>query len=126
MKNLFFYLAIFGSLIACNKNDDTETGLVGQYQLVEVLDDIGDGSNTFQSVNSNKIIEFHSNGTVTSNGELCTIGVESNSATTGTYSLTDSTISSFNCNNLSFNSIGNEVIINYPCFESCRAKFLKL
>jgi len=125
MKNLFFYVVIIISLISCNKSDDVETGLVGQYQLLEVLADPGDGSGTFQPVNSNKIIEFHSDGTITSNGEIGTMGVESNSATTGTYSLADSTISSSNCSNLSFELNVNELIINYPCIEPCRAKFLK-
>jgi len=126
MKNFILYLIIIGSLSSCNKsNDNINSGLVGQYKLIEVLADPGDGSGIFQSVSSDKKIEFHSDETVTSNGELCNMGIESNSATNGTYSLVDSTINSTNCNNLKFELKGNELIINYPCIEPCRAKFIK-
>jgi hypothetical protein len=132
MKNLFFYLLIISTLVSCNKNnEDVEviaevaTTTVDNYRLIEILADPGDGSGIFQNVESEKIISFYNDGTITSNGELCFMGVESNSPSTGTYSIIDSTISTSNCTNLNFEISGNELIINYPCFEPCRAKFLK-
>ena len=112
-----------GIMSSCSQDETTQ--LIGKWKLIERLLDPGDGSGTFQPVNSNKIIEFHSDSTITSNGEICTYGMESDSTTTGTYSLVDFTISSSNCTNLSFELNGNDLIINYGCIEWCKAKFLK-
>ena len=114
-------------LSACDKHDRSE--LEGEWQLIEVLADPGDGSGTFQAVSSNKIIEFNSNGTLTSNGDLCTMTSSSGSATSGTYELVDSTITA-GCVNagmpITFKHVGNELIVNYPCFEACQHKYKKL
>lgn len=120
---------MIGALIACNDDDDGDDevacGLVGQYLLVEVLADPGDGSGTFEPVSSDKTIVFHSNGSITSNGDICSMGVESNVSSSGTYTLTEGIISSPDCNDLNYFFNGYEVIIDYPCFEACRAKFVK-
>ena len=49
----------------------------------------------------------------------------------GTYSEIESAITMNNCNDLTliwdfnFEINGNTLIINYPCFEPCRAKYKK-
>lgn len=55
------------------------------------------------------------------------MSVEANISTNGTYNETDSTINSTNCNNstIKYELNGNTLILNYPCFEACKAKYVK-
>lgn len=126
IKNAIIIIIFLTLAYSCSRNDNNiETELIGKYRLIEILADPGDGSGTFQPVSSNKTIYFYNDNTVTSNGELCLMYIESNSSTFGTYSIADSTINSGNCM-LTFEIIDEELIIIYPCIEACRAKFLKL
>ncbi|MGB0177658.1 MAG: lipocalin family protein [Owenweeksia sp.] len=130
MKKLIALGVFLCLALACGKgkNDNSnslKTSFTGTYQLKEVLADPGDGSGTFQPVTSSKTITFTTNGTVSSNGDLCNMSVDSNTPTSGTYSLADSSITVTNCMKLYFEVSGNELIINYPCIEPCRARFTK-
>jgi hypothetical protein len=126
IKNAIIVLTFLALAFSCSRNDDnTEPELIGKYQLIEILADPGDGSGTFQSVSSDKTISFYNDSTVTSNGELCLMSIESNSPTSGSYSSADSSINSGNCM-LTFELIEEELILTYQCIEACRAKFLKL
>ena len=127
MKKATLFIISLGVVISCSKKEDkqTETSSGEKYKLIEMLADPGDGSGTFQAVTSSKTIEFKTNGTVVSNGKLCDMSTSSSSATAGTYSFTDSTISSANCNSLPFEITGKHLIIFYPCIEPCQGKFEK-
>ena len=130
MKKVLIILLSIGVFISCTKNDDSKnTDLIGKWKLIEVLADPGDGSGIFHSVSSDKIIEFQSNGTVTSNGSICDMSIESASSSSGTYSLSDSTINSPICSNsplkIKFHKEGSSLIISYPCNEACVARYIK-
>ncbi len=131
MKKILFTLITVGILFSCHNDNDsnTETTLIGNWKLIEVLADPGDGSGIFISVQSDKIITFENDGIITSNGNLCDMSISSDNQTTGTYSISESTYNSSNCNNPNYNftyeQSGNILIVNYPCFEPCRAKFIK-
>ncbi len=125
MKNIIFCAFIIATVLSCNKNEEAVSDLVGTYLLIEVLLDPGDGSGTFESVTSNKTVTLLIDETITSNGDLCAMSQETSGATAGTYSEADGTISSPNCSDLNFELNGNELIIDYPCIEPCRAKFLR-
>lgn len=132
MKQLAILLALIGLLASCNSDDDsnTNTDLVGEWKLVEVLSDPGDGSGTFSAVESNKILRFNQDGTVASNGMICSMSTEANIPTTGTYSLSSSTINTPDCDNpdydYQFEHDGNSLILIYPCIEPCLAKYRKI
>ena len=115
--------------MSCSKKVNVDSYLIGKWRLIEVLADPGDGSGAFHGVSSDKIIEFHSDGTVTSNGSICDISIESNIPSGGIYSLSVSTINSSNCDNsgmkIRFMMTGPSLIINYPCDEACKAKYDK-
>ena len=132
MKKLVFTLAAVGILFSCNNDDDldSETELVGNWKLIEILADPGDGSGTFSSVESEKIITFKNDGTITSNGNLCDMSISSDNQTSGIYNnFSESTFNSSDCNNpdynFTFEQNGNILIINYPCIEPCKAKYKK-
>ncbi|GGH21472.1 hypothetical protein GCM10011418_27360 [Sphingobacterium alkalisoli] len=97
--------------------------------MIEILADPGDGSRTFFAVESNKIISFENNGIITSTGRLCDMSINSDDPTSGTYSISNLTISSSDCSDLDYNykfeQTGNKLIIFYRCFEGCRAKYQK-
>ena len=61
--------------VSCNSED---VELVNKWQLIEMLADPGDGSGGFEPVTSNKVIEFWDDGTITSNGSICTMSSSTN------------------------------------------------
>ena len=121
-----------GILFSCSSDDDgnPNTELIGTWQLVETLIDPGDGSGTFEPIESDKVIIFGADGTIFSNGNLCDIEASTDNPTSGTYSTANSTFSSPDCNNpgqeFSFERNGNILIIHYPCIEPCQAKYMKI
>lgn len=131
MKKILLLSGLIFLLISCSKdNSDSETDVIGEWKLIEVNADPGDGSGTFQSVESDKVVVFLKSGTVTSNGTICQMSIESNNPTSGTYSLTDSTISSPDCVQtefeIYFELINSKLILRYPCIEGCQEKFTKI
>lgn len=125
MKKILFTLFTIGILFSCNDDDsNTKTELIGNWKLIEVVNDIGDGKGIFSSVESDKIITFKNDGKLTSNGDLCTPSIDSNNQSSGTYSKSES---SFNSSDCSFTFEKNEdiLIIHYLCRESCSAKYMK-
>ena len=131
ITKIFRLLVFFSILNACTINDNTNDNgnLIGQWKLIEVLLDPGDGSGTFTEVESNKIISFSEDGIISSNGSLCDTSINTNNPTIGTYSAENSTFNSNDCidpnYNYSFEQVGPIIIINYPCIEPCQAKYMK-
>lgn len=113
---------------SCEKQPPTV--VIGSWQLVAYLADPGDGSGQFVAVDSDKRLEFHEDGTVTSNGPLCMMGADAQTPSSGTYSDTDSTITVSDCNGgasvILFTMQGGNLILMYPCIEACREKFVAI
>mgnify|MGYP000073647654 CR=1 FL=1 len=135
-KKLLLIITVVSTLLSCSKEDDNT--IVGKYKMIGIIYNIGAGEDIFRSENSNKTIEFHSNGTITSNGELCSMSIEANSTSSGTYSIEKLTINPDDCNdqpintapgtyplNITFELNGNELILDYGCTESCGSKYLR-
>ena len=126
MKISFAILVILSLFTSCKKNK--RDSLTGTWELKEVLMDPGNGSGVFTAVSSDKNLVFHTNGNVNSNGIICDMSIESNSSTSGTYSAIDSTIISSTCQNLiiKYEVSGDTLILIYPCFEACKAKYTRV
>jgi hypothetical protein len=114
------------TVISCSKNDDNT--LIGTWKLTQILMDLGNGSGTFKTVNSNKNLIFSNNRNLSSNGTICDMSIETNTSSTGTYSEVNSTINSTNCQNntIKYELNGNTLILIYPCFEACKAKYTRV
>lgn len=112
-----------------NAESDPKSELIGSWKMIEVLADPGDGSGTFVSVESDKLLTFEANGVISSNGSMCDMSTHTDSPTVGTYSATEQKFNSADCTNADFDYnfevSGNILLVTYPCIESCKAKFQK-
>ncbi|WP_298550823.1 hypothetical protein [uncultured Algibacter sp.] len=142
MKKLAIILfALF--LVSCTSDEGKpteETGLIGKWKLIEQLADPGDGSGTFQPIESNRMIEFLSDGTVEINGVLCFMMSEVGDKETGSYMITsddradtiyDGEIIPNTCSSRSAKvyfdlSLSGNLILWYQCIEGCAQKFKKI
>ncbi|KOS05249.1 hypothetical protein AM493_03765 [Flavobacterium akiainvivens] len=128
MKTIFSLFAVLLVIVACSDDDNNNTNpeLVNTWRLTQILADPGDGSGTFTAVESDKTLKFAANGTVTSNGNLCFMDVAATTASSGTYNDANGTITA-QCEasyTLKYAIENGNLIITYPCFEPCKAKFV--
>lgn len=131
IRNSLILLAILSLVINCSDDSErVDPSLAGRWQLKAVLSDPGDGSGTFQSVESNKYIEFLSNDEVRSNGNLCNGGSSSDNSSAGVYVLPDSILQIDGCPQdfflTRFRIENGRLILSYPCIEPCEEKYVKL
>ena len=142
MKNLFLILATIGIIYSCSNDDENQNvvdpQLIGKWKLIETFEDPGDGSGTYQSIESEKTIEFFNNGTFAISGSLCQLSTSAGEITMGNvrnsnYSDNNILVSNEQCDpdNQSAEyrlSIDNsDLIISYTaCFEGCAQKYQKL
>lgn len=128
MKKILFLLVLVTIAFACNKDDNNSSNgvIVGQWRLSEILVDSGDGSGTFQPVESEKILIFTEESKVISSGTLCYINTVSDVVTESTYSASNKTITS-ECSGapttITYDIVDGELILYYQCTEACQAKY---
>jgi hypothetical protein len=125
MKKILSVFMLFLFLISCQSDDENTIDPVGEWRLIEILMDPGDGSGTFEAVNSNKTITFYNNNTVGSNGSLCNMGITTE-ANSGTY--TADSIFPDECSEIELNyTITNSFMeVSYMCIEPCIEKYEKV
>ncbi|TXD82065.1 lipocalin family protein [Subsaximicrobium wynnwilliamsii] len=131
MKRLLVGVMSLLLINSCANDDDASQNdltLVGQWQLVAFYGDPGDGSGDFQPLTSSKTITFEADGSLSSNANLCLVFSDVGEPSAGTYSETDASISIADCSdfNLVFEISATNLIIDYPCIEACREKYVKL
>ena len=128
-------------LFSCTSDDGKprieNEELLGTWKVIELLEDPGDGSGTFQAVTYNRTVEFFSNGKVTASGTLCFMGTENNPSS-GSFIIdsesefTEGEIMPNDCNSsppfnrVSFKIEDSKLILWYPCIEGCGQKFIKI
>ena len=125
-KTFLFFLLITFFLSSCNNDDSVESELIGTWKLVEISVDPGDGSGVFETVISEKLIEFHKDGVVTSNGIITTASIESTTQSSLRYSETESVIFSEGFSSMKFEIIDSFLIIDNLCVETCQSKYIKI
>lgn len=128
MKKQILLLLVVSLMFSCsNDEDNLETELIGKWKLIEVLADPGDGSGTFEPVRSNKIIEFKSDGTLTTNNSLCD-PYSDEMISSGTYENNTITTGCQNPNiaTISFELKNQYLILNFISNEGYSQKFEKI
>ncbi len=131
MKHIVFVSIILLVISACGKEKcGSADCIIDEWKLVEELIDPGNGSGSFQSVSSNKKITFYSNGTFTSNGEMCSMTNQSGTNHDGVYSTSTGILNPDNCVstlplNITYTLSADTLILTYPCFEGCQQKYYR-
>lgn len=128
MKYLILMFLI-SSILSCQETDEiiNTNDLNGTWQLVEVLADPGDGSGTYQPIDSDWIISFNSDGSFYSTNKLCNQNVDDPEDESGTYDKADQQISIGSCSfRVGYEIVNSKLILQYPCIEACGQKFAKL
>lgn len=126
---LFAFLLFVFLFSSCEKNQDRATPLSGTWLLVEMLADPGDGSGTFEPVTSSKTITFGENGAYTANGDLCLFNKASETETSGIFWEENQTVEPDECiyltptSGITYEFVGEDLILSYPCIEPCRQKY---
>lgn len=128
MKNaitLLFIVALCSSCSDDNKPTEKKE-LVNKWKLTEVSFDIGDGNSHFLPIESNLVIEFYRDETVSTNEKLCNNSDDLESPDSGTYSFEESVIYFADCT-LHFEMEGSTLIMDSPgCIEPCYMKFITI
>lgn len=137
MKKIFSILLLFVILISCANDDDNNSGvldLIGEWRLIEIYSDPGNGSGDFAAVESEMVMTFNENGTVVTNSDLCFFPGDIIEGTVFEYDY-DNTASSIAVDECEFFDpiialgyvIDDErnLILAYPCIETCLIKFQK-
>jgi hypothetical protein len=86
------------AFLSCEKDNELpSTELSGNWLLVEALYDPGDGSGTFETVDSDKTITFNVDGTYSATGTICQLNEDANQGSSGTYDTVDNLITPSDC-----------------------------
>jgi hypothetical protein len=140
MKNylIIVWLLVVSSCSSDDNNPQVESDIIGKWKLIEQYLDPGDGSGDFQAINSDRVVEFLSDGTVQVNGILCFMSSEVGDKESGTYQFTDDADTQLDgeiipntCSSRSakvyfeLQNDGN-LILWYQCIEGCGQKFKKI
>ena len=128
---IFSFLVIALLVLSCSSDDLDTSNVVGTWKLAQVLADPGDGSGTFVNVESNKTIIFLSDGTFSSNGNLCFFGSLTTVTTEGVFSAEDEVIYPTTCENfarigLNYKIENGALTVYYQCIEACAEKYKKI
>ncbi len=135
-KSLILTLFLFFGLSSCNETTEPldEPAILGTWVLSEILIDPGDGSGTYQPYESNKMIEFLSDGTLRANQNMCYAGNQDEFTNIGHYDLETSKLYVTNCHYqaseelevLTFQIKDDHLFITHNCIEPCGEKYDKV
>ncbi|MDH7445637.1 lipocalin family protein [Aquimarina sp. 2201CG14-23] len=120
-----FLLCVF----SCNNDDVVNPDLLGKWRLVAQLVDPGDGSGTFQPINSDMELEFLADGVLkVSNGDLCALTIPSEGNSTENYDVDENEIN-VSCENpvtINYEIKEGSLFLYFLCIEGCAQQYRKL
>lgn len=123
-----FFIVLLSS---CKKDDGApNNALEGNWRLIEMYADPGDGSGDFRPVSSEKIITFKTDSTYSSNGNVCEFSSLANEDTQGSYLAMDIGYKII-CESEFSTELRLEVregylIVSFFCIEPCQQKFQRI
>jgi hypothetical protein len=132
MKKIIYFIICYSLLTSCS-NSDNETKInseeVGEWKIVEVFSDIGNGTGSYNPVEQNKFIVFKANGSVTSNINYCNTNTNNDLLKIGTFNPNTKQIKPLESACLLTNSpidyeiVNNHLILTYQSIETYREKY---
>lgn len=142
MKKLLVFLFLVGFLFSCSKDNEipnvVNPELFGKWKLIATFQDPGDGSGVFESIESEKTIEFFDNGTFSMNGPLCSLSTVVGENITGNVNSSDNSPDNIlnanqdcewdnDVNEYRVRIEGSDLVIYWTaCVEGCAQKYQKL
>ncbi len=131
MRTKIFTLMIAGLFLTSSCSDNNEDHeSVGKWKLIEQYMDPGDGSGDYVAVDSEKTLEFFSNGWINTKGTLCNISIDVDEDGNATYSAQDQIIYPKGCSSsdmrITYEIKDNYLYLYYPCIEGCGQKYKKI
>jgi hypothetical protein len=135
MKKAILLFSFFTILFACTNDGfsdiQNDPELVGSWKMSGYLSDPGDGSGQFTAVESKKVINFSADGSLTCNGDLCSmLSTSTDMNTSGIYLGNSIILDNLECNNeqdlnIRYQRIGDTLLLYYPCKEPCFVEYKK-
>ncbi len=134
MNKTILIVLITTTFYSCTQEEDIfskNTELICKWNLIEQLVDPGDGSGTFQPIDSERTIEFFKNGKVVSNGSFCSMSSNSGQKSYGVFNDNKEIITpKEDCNSseykIYYKLIDGYLHLSYQCIEGCAQKFEKI
>jgi len=133
MNKLVCIIFLIITFLSCSNNSDEQINnpeLLGTWELQETMSDPGDGSGVFVPRDSDKTVEFKSNGTVITNLTFCNMFSSDKNGATGNFSQETLYITPEDCefdNYKIYVEIKNTYLyLYYPCIEGCGEKYKKI
>lgn len=126
--SLFLLFALSFFTFSCEPDRIPDPELTGRWELTDILSDPGDGSGTFQPVDSDLRVTFSSNGRFTANGNICSLSGSTEGSSSGTYDAENQTLQSEDCNSWRdplYEVDGDQLVIQLACIEACALRFRK-
>ncbi|GAB3336102.1 hypothetical protein GCM10027429_19030 [Marivirga atlantica] len=132
MRNIIPILILFSCiLLSCNEEELVNAEAIGTYILTERYSDPGDGSGTFQPVESDRRITLKEDNTYSTNYDFCNFfGTETKVSMNGKFNreeqilvVPDVCSEDFYFDTLQIELKPQELIIYYLCIEGCAEKF---
>ena len=121
LRNLILTFSFILLFTSCEDDLDTTT-VIGKWKLIETLSDPGDGSGEYEKVDTEQILTFLSDSTVTYTGELCNSSDEAKSGI-----ITENRLYPNDCSFSYGMEIKNDHLYLFPpCIEPCGLKFEKI
>lgn len=117
-------LSLLAVSISC-QDSAVDNDIVGAWQHVESLSDIGDGKATFHRVDSDKTLLFTAYGTVISNQNVC-VGNNFKEATVATWNVDQGNFNVDDC--VAQYELDNQtqtLTVSYQCIEACGEKYIR-
>ncbi len=128
VAGLWLMLCSF-SMLSCRSDDNSSNadGITGEWKLIEVLVDPGDGSGRFTPVESQKRISIHEDDTFSSNGAICDLSITTGEPTQGNV-LEDDQGYYLACEepltgNVRLSIVNGNLIATFFCIEPCQHKY---
>ena len=129
MQKIVILLVFFSTMVfSCSKKEENAP-IFGKWKLIERLADPGDGSGVFEAVNSERTLEFLSNGTVVSNGDICSLTLETGEGSEAEYDAETKKIINTNCQadrEITYGLEGEYLTVSLLCIEPCALKYRKV
>jgi hypothetical protein len=129
MKFTTILLVALSLVFSCSNDHESTPQIVNQWSLIEVYNDPGDGSGSFEPANNDRQLIFFNNGTVEITGSFCPQSA-AEPVNTGTYNPDAQTIDPDGCNEvyqgMRYYFEGDFLILEYPCIEPCLEKYSEL